>query len=226
MKMKKLTTLLLVLTIMLAQFSWVSFSGVTYAAGSTQLPTTVATQYFGNQLKQSSGNETEEKSAIRQDALKFYNAMVEMYNGGTFEKGEDYDLVAKNIVTQQQLQAYATGSQSLLYSMAAARDAFQYDYPDAFWIDYSAISLRVTLSKDGVYHAYLGAGKRDDYLLPGFTKSNIADARRNYENKMTEVLNYVKEETAKVTQASVGSAEYNTEAEKHDIQIRISSNNK
>ena len=187
MKVKKFTTILLVLTILLAQFAWVNFSNVSYAA--TDIPDTEATQYFGKQLKANSENANDETvKAKSKIATKFYDAMVKMYEDGTFEAGTDLDLLENNVVTESDLQAYAIGNEDLLYGMAAAKDAFQYDYPDAFWIDYSALSLRVTRDTLGNYHGYLGRGREDDYFLPGFTKDNVKAARANYENKMSEVL--------------------------------------
>ena len=47
MRTKKITTILLVLTILLAQFAWVNFSNVSYAV-NTNIPNTEATQYLEN----------------------------------------------------------------------------------------------------------------------------------------------------------------------------------
>ncbi len=191
MKHKKLIVFLLIFTIAVAEFSWINFNKTTYAI-DTNIPETEATEYYGKQLEKDP------------DAKMFYDVMVEMFKSGMFEKGEDYELTntengksAK--LNQSQLQAYATGSQHLLRMMAGARDAFQYDYPDAFWIDFSAITLRVTLSSDGRYHAYLGAGRRDDYLLPGFSvneakgKITIKEAVEKYEEKMSDALSKIQE---------------------------------
>ncbi len=193
MKLKKLIVSLLIFTIVLAEFSWVNFTNTTTSAATPEIPVTEATQYYGKQLEKDP------------EAKMFYDVMVEMLTSGMFAEGKDYDLTDTSNgktekISQSQLQAFATGSQELLRMMAAARDAFQYDYPDAFYIDFSAITLRVTLSSaDGKYHAYLGAGRRDDYLLPGFTveeaqgKIKISDAIEKYEAKMTEVLKTIRE---------------------------------
>ena len=45
MRTKKITTILLVLTILLAQFAWVDFTNVSYAADKN-IPTTEATEYY------------------------------------------------------------------------------------------------------------------------------------------------------------------------------------
>ena len=159
MKVKKIVTLLLVLIILTAEISLINFSAfgnISVAAESA--PVTEATQYFGNQLSK--------------DMRKVDDVMMDMYNNGDFEKGlSSKDLVSTGVVSEEEVIAYTTGSQQLLNNIMAARDAFQYDVPGAFYIDFSALSLRVTSSVEGgktVYHAYIGAGRRDDYFLPGF----------------------------------------------------------
>ena len=182
MRTKKLITFILITVLLIAQFSFLNFSNISIAV------TDEVRQYYGNQLNKD------------KDARMFYDVMVEMLTNGNFENGEDYNLVKNGKVTQKQLQEYATGSQDLLYKMAAARDAFQYDYPEAFYLDFSAITFRVTLGSDG-YHAYLGKGRRSDYFLPGFVASNkeasegtikVSDAKTKYEQKMTETLEKVR----------------------------------
>lgn len=200
MKHKKLIVFLLIFTIAVAEFSWVSFNQGTYAADTT-IKETEATNYYGKQLEKDP------------DAKMFYDVMVEMFTSGMFARGEDYDLTSTKDgkqakIEQAKLQAYATGSEHLLRMMAGARDAFQYDYPDAFWIDFSAITFRVTLSNDGRYHAYLGAGRRDDYFLPGFSvneasgKITIENAKKQYEEKMQEALTAIKASAEKETDST------------------------
>ena len=201
MKVKKITTILLVLTILLTQFAWVDFTNVSYAADK-DIPETEATEYFGKQLTDSS--------------KKMYDAMVNAYKSGKLEKGEDIDL--ENIVDQTQLQAYTEGNQHLLYAMGQARDAFENDYPDAFYIDFSAVSFRVTQDTSKKFHAYIGAGKRDDYFLPGFTAENVSAAVAKYEEKLNEIVNTVKRTTSENVHAEENTFEYKKEAAKvaHD----------
>ena len=126
-------------------------------------PTNV-NHYFYNQLD----DEDKEASQLRKN---FYQAMETMHKEGLFIQGEDYDLVAHNLVTQAQLEAFANGDQTILKIMAAARDAFYTDYNDIFYVDFGALSLRVTQSSDGKYHAWLGAGRYDTYYVNGLTNA-------------------------------------------------------
>ena len=75
-------------------------------------------------------------------AKGFYDAMYNAYIDGTLQKGGDYDLTGNGCVTEAQLALYISGNSQLLYDFGAARDAFQYDYPDVFWVDFSALSFR------------------------------------------------------------------------------------
>ena len=111
------------------------------------------------------------------EAKQFYDAMYKMYTDGVFKTGtDDMDLVAGGYVTQEQLAGYADGSQELLLSMGAARDAFYADYPEVFYVDFSKLSLRVTMTASGSYQAYLGTGRSDTYYLDGFQSRAEVDA--------------------------------------------------
>lgn len=98
---------------------------------------TSASRYFYNQLT------AQERP--------FYDAMEQMYTSGIFKTGtQDYDLTANNYVSQADLQQYANGYPDLLNRMGAARDAFYFDHPDIFYVDFSALSLRVTTDSKGL----------------------------------------------------------------------------
>ena len=180
MKIKKITSLLLVLTFLIAELSFLSFGGISIAASENKDLSldTYSKDYYGRQLNE--------------QAWKFYNAMVDMYKNGTFKKGQDYNLIAKGVVEEADLLKYATGTTQLLYDMTAARDAFQYDYPEVFWVDWSAISLRVTRDSNGNYFAFLGRGKRDDYFLPGFNTENVDEAIAEYNTLMDSAIAEIK----------------------------------
>ena len=180
MKIKKITSLLLVLTFLITELSFLNFGNVSIAASENNNlnSETYSKDYYGRQLNE--------------QAKKFYDAMITMYQNKSFMKDLDYDLLANGVVKEEDLLKYATGTTQLLYDMTAARDAFQYDYPEVFWIDWSAISLRVTRNKDGKYFAFLGRGKRDDYFLPGFNADNVDEAIEEYNKLMDDAITKIK----------------------------------
>ena len=102
-------------------------------------------EYFGNQLKN--------------DARKIYDAMFHMYRTGIFKKGESYEIGSTEEtkpLSEASLVLFANGNEQLLKDFGAARDAFQYDYPECFYVDWDEISIRVTQDKEGKLHASLG----------------------------------------------------------------------
>ena len=148
---------------------------------------TGVSHYFYNQLK------TEEQK-------EFYKAMEAMNEEGIFIAGEDYDLVENGHLTQAQLAAYAGGDNSLVKAMGAARDAFYTDYADIFYVDFGYLSVRVTQSEGGTYHAYLGKGRSDTYYVTGFdSKVSVEKAIVKYNEAIDKVVAEVK--NAKPTDA-------------------------
>lgn len=140
---------------------------------------TSATRYFYNQL-----NEKEKP---------FYDAMEEMLTQGIFKTGtQDYELTGKKL-SQEDVQRYAGGFPDLLNNMGAARDAFYFDHPDVFYVDFSALSLRVTTDSSGSYHVYLGTGRRDNYFTQGFTsETQVEAAIKEYDKKVNEIVEEAK----------------------------------
>lgn len=139
---------------------------------------TAATRYFYSQLT--------EKEKL------FYDAMEQMNTTGLFKTGtEDFDLSGQ--LSQADLASYANGYPDLLNWMGAARDAFYFDHPDIFYVDFSALSLRVTIDTKGVYHAYLGAGRRDNYFNQGFTSPEQVEAAiEKYEKTINAIVEEAK----------------------------------
>ncbi len=180
MKIRKITSLLLVLTFLITELSFLSFGNTSVAVSqnSNMSLEEYSKDYYGRQLDE--------------QAWKFYQAMVTMYRNKEFERGLDYDLVRNGVVQEADLLKYATGTTQLLYDMTAARDAFQFDYPEVFWVDWSAISLRVTRNSNGQYFAFLGRGKRDDYFLPGFTTENVDEAIAEYDRLLGDAVTAIR----------------------------------
>ena len=125
---------------------------------------------------------------LNDESKRIYEAMEEMYENDIFARGEDYDLSEHEKVTDAQLQTFVNGSSKLIDDYGAARDAFQYDYPDVFYVDFSLLTVRVIMDSNGELHGFLGAGRSDSYLLRTFTKDNIPDAVKKYEETIDRIL--------------------------------------
>ena len=120
----------------------------------------------------------------------FYNGMVEMYTSGMFQTGtEALDLVEENPEIETLVAAHMSGSANLLSEFGAARDAFCADYPDVFYVDFSALSVRVTQESSGKYHLYMGPGRYETYYTEGFTsKPQVEEAIREYEVEISKAV--------------------------------------
>ena len=106
-----------------------------------------------------------------------YNAMWDMYRRGMMKDGEtSYDLVNEGVVPQSDVAAYLGGDRALFNDFAAAKDAFDLEHPEVWYVDSSYLSFRVTQDSAGMYHAYIGPGRSDDYYVAGV--KNAADVEQ------------------------------------------------
>lgn len=118
-----------------------------------------------SQIPYESAHYTWFKDQLTPTAQKFYAAFEQMYANGDLAKGNClYDVT--DLIGQDALEGYALGNTQLLYEMGAARDAFDADYPELFYIDFSEFTLRVT-TDNKKYRATLGTGRSDNYLADG-----------------------------------------------------------
>lgn len=128
---------------------------------------------------------TEEKS--------IYDAMKKMCNNNIFKTGTEYELIANNVITQDQALKLANGNNSMISKFENAKNAFSLDYPDVFYIDFAKLTIRVTSDGANGYHAYLGAGNNENYFISGITKDNLNAKIAEYENKLGEIVAEVQE---------------------------------
>ena len=146
MKHKKLLVIVLVVILLLSQFSFIRLgSNIVYAIDTKAEPEVSAKRYFYDQLTQEGKN--------------IYRALEKMESEKILQQNGSLDILAQGYVTDKQVIDFTNGSQELLSTFGAARDAFQYDNPKVFYIDYSALTLRVTKGSDG-YNAYIGPGRK------------------------------------------------------------------
>jgi len=170
MKLKKMTVILLLTALLLAQFSWLSLGNFTYATES-----------------QMSGKFHYEQ--LGEDAKKIYQAMYNMYENGIFKTGsQGYDLVQNGIFTENEMKEYEKGSSTLTSAMEAARYAFYADYPEIFYVNFQKVSIRITKGQNDDYHAYIGSGRFADYYTEGFTnEEQVEQAIGEFNNRVNEI---------------------------------------
>ncbi len=113
-------------------------------------------------------------SQLRPTAKVFYDAMVKMEADGSFKTG-NASVELTSSVGQDVLAGQVNGSVDLLSEFGAARDAYIMDNPSVFYVDFSALSIRITGDQSG-YHLYMGPGKYDNYYTAGFTSETQVNA--------------------------------------------------
>ena len=137
------------------------------------------------------------KDQLNTDAQKqFYSAMQKMLDEEMFIKGESLDLIKERYFTAADVQNDASGRENLIAEFGAARDAFYFDHPDVFYVDFSALSLRATTDEKGGYH--LGTGRYDTYYTEGFNNpEDVRDAIKTYNEALDAFVEDVKANCAR-----------------------------
>ncbi len=138
-------------------------------------------------------------SQLSGDAKPIYDAMFEMYEQGIFKTGtERYGLVENGHLTKEKLASYEGKYDGLLKSFGAARDAFYADYPDIFYVDFSALAVTVEGNSADGYTAYLGAaGEKDTYYTEGFTgREQVESAIKEQDARVNGIVTEAKKAAA------------------------------
>ena len=112
------------------------------------------------------------RSQLTDQGKAIYDAMQEMYTAGMMEDGaSSYDLLGNGVVEEAAVIAYLKGNRTLFNDFAAAKDAFDLEHPEAWYVDSSDLSFLVTSGADGALHAYIGPGRTEDYYVGGVKKA-------------------------------------------------------
>ncbi len=94
-------------------------------------------------------------------AQKFYGAFEALTESGKFKEGKiEYDLIAENVATAEQVAAYVNGTDGnyLAKSFGIGRDAFYMDHPDLFYADVFATSITAG-QQGGNYVGFLDSSR-------------------------------------------------------------------
>ena len=153
-----------------------------YALADTD--TDYAYKYFYNQI------------SIDPIAERFYKAFETLTNNGEFKKGKlQYDLIANNVATIDEVKAYVNGADDnrLAKSYGIGRDAFYMDHPDLFYIDLFSTSITAGM-QGGEYVAYLDSS-RVLSLYRGASissESSVNEAIQKYESAISQIVDAAK----------------------------------
>lgn len=136
-------------------------------------------RYFYNQLSD--------------NAKKIYDVLFDMFSSGQMKNGTTtVDLMEKGVVTQETLSKYLSGDDELSNDFTSAKDAFDLDCPEAWYVDSSYITLRTGKKNNGGYAVYLGTGRADTYLLQGLKAADIDKMDKTLSDIITATVNGAK----------------------------------
>ena len=120
---------------------------------------------------------------------KIYNAITYMYNNNIMLDGQgSYDLVAENIISNEIAKKYIDGDRTLFNDFAAAKDAWDLEHPEAWYVDSSYFSLRATQDSNKNYHIYIGPGRSDNYYVQGVKNSDDVIRKTNELNTIVNEI--------------------------------------
>lgn len=120
---------------------------------------------------------------------KIYNALDSMYNNNIMLDGRgSYDLVANNVIDNETAKKYIDGDRTLFNDFAAAKDAWDLEHPEAWYVDSSYLSLRTTQDGNNNYHVYIGPGRSDNYYVRGVNNSDDVIQKTNELNSIVNEI--------------------------------------
>ncbi len=126
---------------------------------------------------------------------EFYDALLHMLDTGILDADGSYEIpLSSNPAIAAAMVGFSGNMAPLINAMAKARDGFECDYPDVFWVDFSMLTINVTLDTRQEFHVYLGTGRGDSYFLPGITAADLPGKKAEYESAMTSALAWIREQ--------------------------------
>ena len=123
-------------------------------------------------------------------AENFYKAFETLADNGEFKKGTiEYDLIANNVATAEQVQSYVSGvSTDLVTAYGMGRDAFYLDHPDLFYADVFSTSISAGTDTDGNYVAYLDSSRALSTFIVGLNSQTVDAAITKYNNAVNAIV--------------------------------------
>lgn len=170
----KLYILILVVTMLFTTFSVIGIKNTSVSAevNSVNIP------YYNQLTTKLSKN--------------FYCALETMAKDGILAKSGQFDLLANNVIVENDIKNFQNGNSTLLKEFGAGKDAFYLDHPDVFYVDFDKITLNLATDKNK-YTASIGAGRNNNYYIDnGFNnETDILNAIENLNNKINSIINKI-----------------------------------
>ncbi len=108
-------------------------------------------------------------------AKGIYDILAKMRDSGELKTGtKTVDLIEEGVFENREYT-----QERIMAEFGAARDAFDFDNADLFYVDLSKISIRAT-SKNNKYTISMGIGREANYFAEGININNIEEAISDY----------------------------------------------
>lgn len=120
---------------------------------------------------------------VTKQSQNIYKSLLSLGESGAFKTGN----TTIDLIKEGYLENKNYVKSELLRDFYAARDAFSFDHPEYFYVDFSKLSLRY-LYNNSSYKITLGIGKEDNYFASGFSIDNISTSIEKFSLKVDEIV--------------------------------------
>lgn len=128
---------------------------------------------------------------LNDNSKKFYHAFEQMEELGIFKSNQKYDLIANNIINNNDIKTLLTNNQSILKDFAAAKDAYYLEHPQIFYVDFSKMQLSIK-QQNNHYIAQIDAGRNNSYLYDGIDLQIIELMITQFQEKLNIIIDELK----------------------------------
>lgn len=163
-------------------------------------------------------------SQLNDKSKKIYQAIDDMKKQNILKSGNGYyDLIANNILTENEVKKYELNNEQILKDFGAARDAFYLDNPDIFYVDFNKLSI--SFYRHGQkYLARIDSGREASFYNDEITNEEQINELENQleksiNNYLSNLDNLEKEAIIKeINNRLINNVEYSFEANGIAIQ--------
>lgn len=161
---------------------------------------------------------------LNDKSKQLYQAINEMKNQNILKRGNGYyDLIANNVLTENEVKKYEQNTDQILKDFGAARDAFYLDNPDIFYVDFDKLSISFYRHGQN-YLARIDSGREASFYNDEITnEEQINELQAKLDNSIKNYLSNLdnlQEETIvkEINNRLIDNVEYSFDANGIDIQ--------
>ena len=108
-----------------------------------------------------------------------YNAINTAHANGVFQSGGSVDLISSGAVSSADVREYSQGNSKVIKDFNIAKDAYMFDHPELFYVDFEKLSLSLGSQNNG-YVAVVDSGKYANYFYESLPQGGVSLALSNF----------------------------------------------